>query len=221
MVKVAGKVLLLDIGPDFRQQALKYRLDQVDGLLLTHTHYDHIAGIDELRVMNFHQKKPFPCLMSRESLEDLKRRYFYLFQPAKEGETRSTQLDCQILPKDSGEIDFLEIKIRYMSYYQGNMKVNGFRIGNFAYVTDIRRYEEGIFNELEGIETLVLSALRIEPSHVHFSLDEAAAFAHRIGAKKTWLTHLSHSVEYDDAIRVLPPDVKPGFDGLELSFGDL
>ena len=87
LLQVAGRTLLIDVGPDFRQQALKYQIDAPDGLILTHTHYDHIAGIDELRVYYVRSKKPFPCLLSQESFEDLKRRYYYLFRPSGEAST--------------------------------------------------------------------------------------------------------------------------------------
>jgi phosphoribosyl 1,2-cyclic phosphate phosphodiesterase len=208
--------LLIDIGPDFRQQALQHNIQHLDGLLLTHTHYDHIAGIDELRVLNFRQKKPFPCLLSEESYADLKARYYYLFKPAKAGESYTAQIDWHRLPEAHGETEFLGIPIGYVSYSQGGMKVTGFRVGRFAYISDIRHYEPSIFEALQGVETLVLSALRAEPSSVHFSLEEAAAFAHQVGAKQTYLTHLSHAVELDAAERLLPSDVRLAYDGLQL-----
>jgi phosphoribosyl 1,2-cyclic phosphate phosphodiesterase len=208
--------LLIDIGPDFRQQALRYGIDHLDGLLLTHTHYDHIAGIDELRALNFRQKKPFPCLLSEESYADLATRYYYLFKPSKEGESYTAQIEWHKLPKPHGEVEFLGVKIGYVSYSQGGMKVTGFRIGSFAYISDIRHYEPSIFDGLRGVNTLVLSALRAEPSHVHFSLQEAASFAHQVGAKRTYLTHLSHAVNEEAAEQILPPDIRLAYDGLQL-----
>src|SRR3989344_4683064 len=218
VVRIGDRSLLLDVGPDFRQQALKYRLGALSGLLLTHTHYDHIAGLDELRAFNFSQKKPFPCLLSKESLDELKVRYYYLFKKRGEGESDTVELDCQILPGDAGVIDFLGVSVHYMSYWQGGMKVNGYRIGNFAYVSDIREYDGSIFVALKGVQKLVLSALRKEPNRVHLSLDEAVAFARKVGAEQTWLTHLSHSVDHETACSSLPSDVQPGYDGLTFSF---
>ncbi|MDE3046667.1 MAG: MBL fold metallo-hydrolase [Verrucomicrobiota bacterium] len=218
VIHVGDKVLLIDIGPDFRQQALKFGLSHLDGVLITHAHFDHIAGIDELRALNFQQKKSFPCLMSKETLREIESRFPYLFQSNEEKKSKSAQLDCQALPKEAGETDFLGVKIRYMSYRQAGMKVTGYRIGNFAYVSDIREYDDSIFDELKGVKKLVLSALREEPSPVHFSLTEAVAFARKVGAEKTWLTHMSHSVEHNWACRHLPPDVQPGYDGLTIPF---
>lgn len=218
LIEVADKKLLIDVGPDFRQQALTHRIDRLDGLLLTHTHFDHVAGIDELRIYYIRQKKALPCLLSVETLDELKKRYYYLFQPVGEVPTLSAQLELQILEEEAGETLFCGLRIGYLSYFQGTMKVNGFRIGDFAYVSDIREYEEGVFASLKGIETLVISALRAESSQLHLSFEEAIAFARRVGAKKTWLTHLGHFYDHDEINAQLPSDVRVGYDGLQLEF---
>lgn len=218
LIRIGGKNLLLDVGPDFRQQALKYKIDVLDGLLLTHTHYDHIAGVDELRVFYLRCKKPLPCLLSRESFEELRSRYHYLFQPIGEVPTLSAQLEFQILEEDLGSTEFLGVKLDYMSYFQGGVKVNGFRIGDFAYVSDIREYDDSVFLALKGVKKLVLSALREAPSPLHLSLDEAVAFAQKVGAKETRLTHVSHAVDHEIINQKLPPTVQIGYDGLEMEF---
>jgi phosphoribosyl 1,2-cyclic phosphate phosphodiesterase len=218
LLKVGGKTILIDVGPDFRQQALKAGIEDLDGLMLTHTHFDHIAGIDELRVFNFRHKKPFPILLSKESSDDLHKRYYYLFRERKEGDSLAVSLDCRVLPSESGEIEFLGIPVRYVSYSQASMKVNGFRIGSFAYVSDIREHSDEIFSALKGVDSLVLSALRDGPSPVHLSLTEAAAFAKKVGAKRTWLTHLSHSIDYETVSAKLPQGMQLGLDGLSLEF---
>jgi phosphoribosyl 1,2-cyclic phosphate phosphodiesterase len=199
-------------------QALRYQVSHVDGLLLTHAHYDHVAGIDELRVMNFRQKKAFPCLLSQETYDALRAQHDYLFEEPNPDYYKTAHLNCLILPKSEGQIDFLEIPVSYVSYRQAGMQVNGFRIGNFAYVSDIRDYEETIFDSLLGVETLVLSALKKEPSNVHFGLDEAVAFARKVKAAQTWLTHLSHALDHTTVNRRLPPEVQLAFDGLSFPF---
>ena len=215
LLQIKGRSLLIDVGPDFREQALCYAL-YPDGVLLTHTHYDHIAGIDELRVMNYRHKKAFPCLLSDESFADVKRRYYYLFQSDSSLETRAAKLDFQVLPSTGNTTEFLNVPLQYFHYFQAGMKVSGFRFGTFAYVSDIRDYDESIFDWLKGVQTLVLSALREGPSKVHFSFEEAVVFSRKANVQKTWLTHLCHDVEHEAASRLLPPDVQPAYDGLEV-----
>jgi phosphoribosyl 1,2-cyclic phosphate phosphodiesterase len=219
LLRIGGKSLLLDVGPDFRAQALHFGIEHLDGLLLTHTHYDHIAGIDELRIFYVRQKKPFPCLMSQETLDTLKVRYAYLFMPLKESITLSAQLDVTVLNGNVGVTDFLGVKIGFCSYLQGGMKVTGFRVGRFAYISDIREYDKSIFSALDGVEELVLSALREEPSQLHFSLDEAVEFSRKVGAKKTHLTHIAHFLDHESTNQKLPSNVQLAYDGLKVEFG--
>lgn len=213
LVQIGGKALLIDIGPDFRSQALQFNVTHLDGLILTHTHYDHIAGIDELRIFNIRQKKPFPCLLSRESLEELERRYFYFFHDGD-----STKLDCSLLPQERGEVEFLGVKIGFCSFNQGKMKVNGFRFGDFAYISDIQKYDDSVFECLKGVRKLVLSALRPEPSSFHLSFEEAVAFSKRVGAEETWLTHVGHFLDHEAMNALLPPQIRIAYDGLKVEF---
>ncbi len=218
LLKLPEKNLLIDVGPDFRQQALRYGIDRLDGLLLTHTHYDHIAGIDELRIFYFKQNKELPLLLSQESFSSLKTRYPYFFQRVEDTLTISARLELHLLPEDMGYTEFSGVDIGYCTYRQGEMSVNGYRIGNFAYVSDIREYDDSVFEALEGVQYLVLSALREESSKLHLSLEEAVAFARRVGAKQTRLTHVSHHVDYETANAKLPHDVQLAFDGMEMQF---
>lgn len=214
-LQIQGLSFLIDVGPDFRQQALMYNIDRVDGLLLTHTHFDHIAGIDDLRIYSVRQTNPIPCLLSQESFDELQVRYRYLF---KAGKSSTVKFHCQPLPAEYGTILFEGIKIGYCHYMQGDMKVTGYRIGDFAYISDIHDYSSSIFDSLQGVNHLVLSALRAEPSRVHLSLDQAVDFARKVGARQTRLTHLSHFLDYEEANRNLPPDVQLGYDGLTIEF---
>lgn len=219
LLKIGEKRFLIDSGPDFRQQALLHGIDRLDGLLLTHTHYDHVAGIDELRIFNFRMKRPMPCLLSQDSLLELKRRYFYLFEPNHEGSTLSAQLQVQLLEKDFGPVEFEGVRLATVSYFQAGMRVTGFRSGDFAYISDIREFDKkSVFEGLAGVKSLVVSALRQGSSPVQFNVDEAVAFAREVGAEQTWLTHLSHGLEYEETERSLPPDIRMGYDGLEIEF---
>lgn len=143
-------------------------------------------------------------------------RYHYMLKPLTEGKSISAQLDFQILPDDFGDYELEGLRFKYLSYFQTGMKVTGFRFGNFAYVSDIREYSQQTIDALQGVDILVLSALRNVPTKMHFSLEEAIAFSRRTFAKKTYLTHISHDLEYAATNALLPPDVRLSYDGLEI-----
>lgn len=218
LLTINGKRLLIDCGPDFRLQALKHHIEHLDGLILTHAHHDHIAGIDELRVLYMRSKKPLPCLLSKHTAEDLHLRYSYIFKDPVNPMQLVSRIHLQVLEGDRGETSFVGCPIRYFTYSQGGMAVNGYRIGNFAYVSDIRDYPETIFDDLKGVEHLVVSALRFELTAFHLGINEAIDFAERAGAKHTWLTHIAHELEHEATNGYLPPNIRMAYDGLELSF---
>ncbi len=211
-----GKTLLIDAGTDFREQALFHRLTQIDSFILTHSHQDHTAGIDDLRAFFLTRKTPIPCLVSKETHEDLKLRYAYIFNQ-KKTESIIPQFEVKELQNDRGEIDFRGIKLRYFTYIQQGMKVLGIRSGDFAFVTDIKTYDDTIFEDLKGVKNLVVSALRFSHSLMHFSVDEAIEFSRRVQAKTTYLTHMGHEIEYREAKEKLPAGFILAFDGLKFS----
>ncbi len=217
LITIGEKKFLIDVGPDFRMQALKFNIKRLTAVLLTHTHADHIAGIDDLRAFYFLEKKKMPCVLSQETFDEVKLRYHYLLQPLVSGKSLSAQIDFQILPQDFGDFELEKIRFDYFSYFQMDIKVTGFRIGNFAYVSDIRQYTDQIFQSLRGIDILVLSALRHTPSLMHFSIEEAIAFSRRTSAKMTYLTHIAHDLEHEAINAILPSDMKMSYDGLDIS----
>jgi phosphoribosyl 1,2-cyclic phosphate phosphodiesterase len=217
LICIENKNYLIDAGPDFRTQALNFSIKHLNGVFLTHAHADHIGGIDDLRAYYFLEKKRIPCILSQETFEEVKLRYHYILKPVVSSKSLTAQIDFQILPHDFGEFELEGITFKYFSYFQNQMKVTGFRVGNFAYVSDIREYTNEIFKSLEGIDILVLSALRHTPTPMHFSLEEAIAFARCTSAKITYLTHIAHDLEYTATNALLPDDVRMSYDGLDIS----
>lgn len=217
LLKVGGKNILIDCGPDFRQQALKFGIDQLDGTILTHAHNDHTAGIDELRVYYMHTHHSLPLLLSDETAQDIKARFAYIFTKERFYKLLPT-FELHEFTGERGEVEFLGLQIGFHSYLQAGMTVHGYRIGNLAYLTDIKDYDEAIFPFLKGVDLLVLSALRFTSSPLHFTVDEASSFAQQAGAKMTWLTHLAHELDYEETNARLPENVRLAYDGLEIDF---
>ncbi|MBM3191303.1 MAG: MBL fold metallo-hydrolase [Chlamydiae bacterium] len=212
LLRVQGKNILLDAGPDIRQQALKYGLTHIDGLLITHTHYDHIGGLDDLRAYHYRDQLSLPCLASEESYEDLKTRCGYLLKGKK------PLFSFKILEQERGEVDFLGLRLRYFSYAQTGMKVTGYRLDNFVFMTDIKEYSEEIFEEIQDCEVLVLSALEWKPTRAHIGIQEALEIAGKVKAKKVFLIHIGHELEHEETHQKLPQFVRLAYDGLTITF---
>lgn len=215
LVTIEGKHLLIDSGPDYRTQALRYGIHSLDGVLMTHTHHDHTAGLDDLRIYLYRDQRSLPILASKESAEDLRRRYYYLFPP-NPGKHRL--LLQELPPEPQGNVHFQEIPISYVTFEQGGMPVNGFRVGNLAYLSDIRHFSPSIFTYLEGVEILIISALRFTPTELHFSIDEALDFIGKVNPVKGWLTHISHDLDHEKTDAYLPSHIKLAYDGLTIDF---
>jgi len=215
---IDGQGILIDCGPDFKQQALRYNIDHIDGLIFTHAHNDHTAGVDELRVLCLRSGKPIPCLLSAETAQDLKIRFKYFFEEKEPYAGLLTRFGMQEFEHDRGEVVFQGIRINYFSYDQLGMRVDGIRLGNLAYVSDIKEYPDTIFEDLKGVKTLILSALRFELSKMHFNIDDAVAFAKKVNAEKTWLMHVSHELDHEIGNAYLPEGIKFAYDALQLEF---
>jgi phosphoribosyl 1,2-cyclic phosphate phosphodiesterase len=214
LLMMDNKKILIDCGPDFREQALRYRIDQLDGVIVTHAHHDHTAGFDELRIFSLRAQQAIPCLLSADTLTDLKKRFYYIFDENGPYAAQTAKFQLQLLESERGETLFVGHHIRYFSFRQGGMLVNGFRFNNLAYISDIRDYSEEIFDDLKGVETLVISALRFSPTPLHFSVDEAVDFSRRVGAERTWLVHIAHELDHEKINAYLPPNVRLAYDGL-------
>lgn len=218
LITIEDKKILIDASQDFRCQALKHEINKIDGVIITHAHHDHTAGIDDLRPYCIGNEKFLPLLLSKETHEELKTRYAYIFNPLRTYSNLLPRFDIQILESLQGNTVFAGLSVRFMSFTQANMLVNGFRFGEFAFLSDIKEYSESIFDQLKGVQTLVISALRFTPSALHFTVDEAVAFARKVGASKTWFTHICHDLDHEKGNAYLPSDIRLAYDGLQIPF---
>ncbi|MFY7843242.1 MAG: MBL fold metallo-hydrolase [Rhabdochlamydiaceae bacterium] len=210
LLKVADKSFLIDVGPDFRQQALKNQIKELSGLYLTHAHLDHIGGLGDLATLALWNQKTIPCLLSLETFNSLLSTYPYLIN------AKHNPFSFTIIEKPFGVIDFHDFKVQYVSYHQNGMLVHGFRWKEFAYISDIRDYEPKVLDDLKGTKTLVISALRRGPSKSHFNLEEAIDFSKKLNAQRTYFTHLSHDLDHEFITNILPSGCHLAYDGLEI-----
>jgi phosphoribosyl 1,2-cyclic phosphate phosphodiesterase len=210
------RVVVIDTGPDFREQALRARLTHVDAVFYTHSHADHIFGMDDLRPLSFPIYRNgglIPLYASEETAAVLQRVYDYTFNPDA---TYPTRARVELAPL--GErmrvhgVEFVRVPVMH-----GGMEVSGFRFGDTAYLTDVSTIPEESFALLEGVETLVLPALRHKPHPSHATVQQAVAWALRIGARQTWLTHIAHELGHEETNRMLPAGIAMGYDGLEVA----
>jgi phosphoribosyl 1,2-cyclic phosphate phosphodiesterase len=204
---------LIDIGPDFRHQMLSNNLDDLDAILITHEHNDHIAGLDDVRPINFIQRKALPIFARPLVLEQIKQRFAYIFNSDYPG---LPNIYCKAIEKDQIEINGHLIKI--INVIHGQLPVIGFRINNFAYITDASIINEDELEKLKGLDVLFLNALHHRPHHSHFNLTQALEMADKISAKQTYLTHISHFMGlHKDVDAQLPAYINLAYDGLNIN----
>lgn len=208
--------VVIDTGPDFRQQALRHHLTHIDAVLYTHSHADHIFGLDDLRPLSFVAHRAggtIPLYASGETQNVLERVFDYTFAPSA---TYANRARVEIMPLEERarvfEAEFVRVPVLH-----GGMEIFGFRFGNAAYLTDVSTIPEPSFELLRGVDTLVLPALRHNPHPSHATVQQAVAWAERIGARQTWLTHIAHELGHEETNRMLPPGVRMAYDGLELT----
>lgn len=210
---VDGKNFVIDTGPDFRQQMLRENIKNLDAVIFTHSHKDHIAGLDDVRAYNYIQKVPMPIYGTRALHKQLKTEFHYAFTDEKY--PGIPQLDLIEITDQAFHIQ--GVKITPLPVMHLNMPVLGFRIANFSYITDTNFIPEDTLEKLKGTHVLVLNALQREKHVSHFNLEEAIAMAKKIGAQKTYFTHISHKLDTHKKVeKELPESIALGFDGLTI-----
>ncbi len=203
--------ILIDTAIDLRQQALTHGITRVDTVLFTHAHADHILGLDDLRNFNALQGSPIPCFANRESWETIRRQFSYVFEGPLQIGGGVPQLTTNEI---AGPFFIKGIKVVPVPLWHGKLPILGFRFGNFAYLTDCNRIPDESFQLVEGIDVLVLDALRDEPHETHFTIAEALEVVRRIAPQRTYFTHMTHDLPHAKTNARLPEGVELAYDGL-------
>lgn len=210
---VDGRSFIVDTGPDFRQQVLRLNLKQLDAVLFTHEHKDHTAGLDEVRAYNFRSGQDMPVYARPTVLAQLRREFAYIFAEHKYPgvpHVRTHEVDNE--PFIVAGVRFVPIEVLHH-----RLPVYGYRIGDFTYLTDLSAISDVELEKVYGTKILVLDALQRTPHISHLTLDQAVALARRIGAERTYFTHISHKLGLHREVEAeLPPNIRLGYDGLQL-----
>lgn len=211
-VASSDTAITVDIGPDFRQQMLANKISDLDAVLLTHEHDDHVSGLDDIRPINFKHKKNIPLYGLSRVQKDLRARYRYVFDTVHKypGIPRVDLIEIDTTPFRIGSITVEPIKIKH-----GNLDILGFRFGKFAYITDAKTIDEEWIKRLQGLDILIINALHRKKHYSHLNLDEAIEMIARINPGRAYLTHLSHDMGTTSEIEnELPNNVALAYDGL-------
>ena len=215
-VDVPGRArLLVDTSTDLRQQALAHDITHVDAVLITHAHADHIMGLDDIRRFNHLQRAAIPFYAQPLAWETIRRVFFYAF----DGVARLGGGVPKIDPMEiDGPFEVHGVRVVPVPLWHGTLPILGFRFGNFAYLTDCNAIPDASWPLLQGLDTLVLDALRDKAHTTHFTVAEAVDVAARVGARRTWFTHMGHDLGHAATNARLPEGVELAYDGLVIDF---
>ena len=205
--------VLIDTGPDFRHQALRFGIRNIDAVLYTHPHADHIMGLDDLRPLTFaHRDQKMPLYASAATADVLERVFAYTFSANATYPTRARVA----LHRLNGPVEIAGVTFTAVPLMHGRLEVTGYRFGNAAYLTDMNTIPDPSFALLDGVEVVILDALRPQPHPSHATIPEAIGWAQRIGARETWFTHMSHEVMHAEMDPQLPASIRLAYDGLRV-----
>jgi phosphoribosyl 1,2-cyclic phosphate phosphodiesterase len=204
---------LIDTTPDLRSQLLRRPIERLDFILFTHSHSDHIMGLDDIRPFNFRQNEPIDAYASAQTASAVRRAFSYIWQDTQEGGGKP-QL---ALHEVTGAFDHDGLTIIPLPVRHGEWTIFGYRVGRMAYITDTNGIPDSTLELLTGLDVLILDGLRVSPRHpTHFTIAEAVEVAGRVAAKATYLIHLTHDVDHATVQRTLPQSVQLAWDGLTL-----
>jgi phosphoribosyl 1,2-cyclic phosphate phosphodiesterase len=214
-IELNGKILLIDTTPDLRLQLLRDPIPRLDFILFTHSHADHLMGLDDVRPFNFRQRETLHAFASAPTAKAIRRAFSYIWSDSQVGGGKP-QIELHEVdgPFRHDGIDIVPIPVRH-----GDWTILGYRIGSFAYITDTNGIPDQSLPLLEGIDTLALDGLRPSPPHpTHFTIGEAVAASQRVAPRMTYLIHLAHEVDHATVEATLPENVRLAWDGMRLEF---
>ena len=212
-----GTKLLIDASLDARQQLLGVGLKRLDGLLMTHPHADHCLGLDDLRIFNFRQQCDLPVWSNASTFEQLRRTFWYVFEKTQYEEGKP-KLD--LITVEDGEFEAAGHRVEALPIIHGNLDILAFRVGAFAYVTDALVVPDETIDRLQGLEVLVINALREKPHPTHQTLSDALAVIERVQPKQAWITHVGHWLSAADIDAKTPDGVASAWDGQVFELAD-
>jgi phosphoribosyl 1,2-cyclic phosphate phosphodiesterase len=212
-IAAAVRYILVDAGTDLRAQALAFNVRRVDAIFFTHSHADHIMGLDDVRRYNMVQQTTIGCYADQRTLNDLRRTFSYIFEPPPRHGGGVPKLS---LFEVGGPFSIGGVEIVPVPVLHGPRPILGYRLGSFAYLTDCNRIPDSSWPLLEGVDTLIIDALRDRPHSTHFSVGEALQAAERIGSSRTYFTHVCHELPHAATCARLPAGVELAYDGLVL-----
>lgn len=214
LIKYKSKNIIIDTGPDFRQQFLKYGLNHLDAVVYTHHHFDHIGGFDDIRGINFTMEKALPIYLNSETLDNLSRIFSYAFRDYNETGGGIPMVEVNMI--SDGEFEVNGLKFTILPLQHGSLEVLGFRIGNVAYCTDTNFIPENTIELMQDLDVLIIDGLRHKIHRTHFNIEQAIEQAKIINAKQTYLTHIAHQIKHSEVENTLPERINLAYDGLTI-----
>ena len=210
--------LAIDISGDFRQGALRHGLERLDGVLITHAHADHVGGLDDLRIFSQVSGKPTILYGNEEAFADIRSRFSYAFAPPKKYGGGAPQYDLR-LAQEPFELpgQASNWKVTPLPVLHGPEPILGYRINDFAFITDVSVIPESTLDLMKGLKVLALDCLHDAPHSTHLHFDKSVEYAKRIGAEMTYFIHMTHELEHVETEARLPPEIRLAYDGLELN----
>ena len=206
--------ILVDTSTDLRQQCLTHEISDIHAILFTHHHADHILGMEELRAFNFIHQKIIPCYGRKETFEEIKKTFQYIFQQNSSYTGTVSQVDLHII--DGLPFTLGGVKITPLDITHGNLTICGYKFGSCAYITDCSEIPERTQDQLQNLDLLILNALQYEPHPTHLHWGGALKWVNRLKPKQALFTHMNHRIEHERASQQLPEHVGIAYDGMQV-----